>query len=143
LGELVGSNASVSLMGPGGDAAVEIEANQIRRGDVDSTQYFAVADVTDIITSIGPGQYLVGNVQSVEVQGSYAGWSLVIITRDEILPRRSMTVTTPFSWFSPDDVYAANIAVPVALGSWRTSTSSLSRVIAASFLSGWPLVARC
>jgi hypothetical protein len=74
LGELVGSNASVSLMGPEGDAADEIEANKIRRGGVDSMQYFAVADVTDIITSIGPGQYLVGNVQSVEAQGSYAGW---------------------------------------------------------------------
>lgn len=111
-----GSNASVSLLGPGGVAGVKIEANQIRRGDVDATQYFGVADVTDIIRSTGPGQYLVGNVQSVEVQGSYAGWSMVIITRDETLPRRSMTVTTPFSWFSPDDVYAANIAVPAGTG---------------------------
>jgi hypothetical protein len=111
-----GSKASVSLLGPGGDAAVEIEANQIRLGDVDATQYFGVAEVTDIVTSLGPGEYLVGNVQSVEVQGSYAGWSMVIITRDETLPRRSMTVTTPFSWFSPDDVYAANIAVPAGTG---------------------------
>jgi hypothetical protein len=84
----------------------------VRLGDTDATQYLGTVEVTDLVKLHGTGEYTVGNVQSAEVQGSYAGWALVVVTRDDTLPRRSNTVFSPFSWFSPDDTYAVEIAVP-------------------------------
>jgi hypothetical protein len=108
-----GRSGRVSLLPPGADEPVEVEAERIRRGDVDATQYFGSVDVTEIVKAYGDGQYTVGNVQSVEVQGSYAGWVLVVVTRDDTLPRRSHMVVSPFSWFSPDDTFAIEIDVPL------------------------------
>lgn len=111
-----GSNAHVSMLVPNADVPIEIEADRVRLGDVDATQYFGFAEVTDIVRAAGPGHYVVGNVQTVEVQGSYAGWSLVVVTNDVTMPRRQLIVTSPFAWFSPDDSYAATLPVPAATG---------------------------
>ena len=107
-----GRSGRVLIVPPGADAAIELDAEHIRLGDVDATQYFGSVEVTDLVNLYGSGEYTVGNVQSAEVQGSYAGWSLIVVTRDDAFPRRSNAVISPFSWFSPDDPYAIEIAVP-------------------------------
>ncbi|NND75069.1 MAG: hypothetical protein HKN44_08690 [Ilumatobacter sp.] len=111
-----GRSRRVSILAPNAEGPVEIEAERIRLGDVDATQYFGSADVTGLVVASGDGSYVVGNVQSVEEQGSYAGWSLVVITRNPELPRRQLVVTSPFAWFSPDDSYATDFPVPPRSG---------------------------
>ncbi len=107
-----GRSGRALILPPGADSAIEVDAQRVRLGDVDATQYLGTVDVTDIVQRFGPGEYTVGNVQSAEVQGSYAGWTLVVVTRDDTLPRRANAVFSPFSWFSPDDTFALEIAVP-------------------------------
>ena len=107
-----GSRERVSVLPPGADAPVEVAAERVRLGDVDATQYFGTADVTALVAQYGSGDYLVGNVRSVEVQGSYAGWGMVVVVDDATLPRRALTVTDPFSWFAPTDTYAVEFPVP-------------------------------
>lgn len=106
----------ISLAIPNFDAPIEVDAAKLRLGDVDATQYFGFADVTDIVSTAGPGTYVLGNVRSVEEQGSYAGWSLVVVTDDASLPRREFVITSPFAWFSPDDEYLTTMPVPPSTG---------------------------
>lgn len=107
-----GRSSRVVIVPPGAAEATPLEAERVRLGDVDATQYFGTVDITDIVREHGTGSYTVGNVQSVEVQGSYAGWSMVVVTRDDALPRRSNAIMSPFAWFSPDDTFAVEIDVP-------------------------------
>ena len=68
--------------------------------------------MTDIVAAASGGDYTVANLQTVEVQGSYGGWSLVVATRDETAPRRQLVVTSPFTWFSPEHEFSASVPVP-------------------------------
>jgi hypothetical protein len=104
-----------ALMSPGGDI-VAVEADDLVLGDVDATQYVGRADVTELIAAGGAGEYTVGNISSVEYQGSYGAWALAVVTDDDVSPRRSFVLTDPFDWVAPDNpeyVYAVDLPVPV------------------------------
>jgi len=82
---------------PPNDRPVEVlEAAEVQMSATDPTKYIAYADVTDLVVQAGSGSYLVGNVQSVELGGSSAGWSLVVVTHDERKPLRELVVLSPF-----------------------------------------------
>ncbi|MFN3256849.1 MAG: RNA polymerase sigma factor [Ilumatobacter sp.] len=112
-----GRNANVTVVRPDGDV-VTVTADRVSLGDIDATQYLGSADVTDIVRAGGAGDYLVGNVQSVEVQGSYAGWSLVVVYDDPAMPRAQRVITRPFEWIAPEPrfEYDADFPVPVVEG---------------------------
>ncbi len=109
-----GTRERVSMLAPNSSTPVTVQSNRLLLGDVDATQYLGYADVTDLVASAGPGDYLVGNIRSVEVQGSYAGWSLVVVTADDGAPPRQHVVTSPFAWFAPDSAYRSTLPVPYA-----------------------------
>ena len=106
-----------SFVSPAGDV-VSVEADDLVLGEEDATQYVGRADVTDLVAAGGAGEYLVGNITSVEVQGSYGAWALVVITDDDTSPRRHFLLTDPFDWVAPDDsfTYADDTPVPVVTG---------------------------
>ena len=108
-----GRNRFATLVPPGGEP-VAVEAERLVLGDVDATQYFGSADVTDVVRSGGAGDWIVGDVVSVEVQGSYAAWSLVVVVDDEDEPRRQRVVTRPFDWVAPVPRYEYDVDLPVA-----------------------------
>jgi hypothetical protein len=103
-----------TFVSPNGDTTT-VEADRVRFGEEDATQYVGRADVTDLVAAGGAGEYLVGNIASVEVQGSYGAWALVVVTDDDSSPRRYRVVTDPFDWVAPEAPfsYAAELPVPV------------------------------
>jgi hypothetical protein len=103
-----------TLVAPNG-SAVAVEADDIVFGEEDATQYVGRADVTDLVAGAGPGDYLVGDIASAEVEGSYGAWALVVVTDDDTSPRRYRVVTDPFDWVAPEAPfsYAADMPVPV------------------------------
>lgn len=107
-----GSRRQVGLLVPGAEAPVTIEAQRLRLGDVDATQYLGYADVTEFVAAAGGGDYVVGDVSSVEVEGSYGGWALVVVTSDPDAPRRIHLITDPFRWFSPEHHFEGELPVP-------------------------------
>jgi hypothetical protein len=110
-----GSNQNMaSFVSPTGEI-VPVEAEDIVFGEEDATQYVGRADVTDLVAAGGPGEYLVGNITSVEVQGSYGAWALAVVTDDDNSPRRYRVVTDPFDWVAPEAPfsYAVDMPVPV------------------------------
>ena len=109
-----GRNRLATLVPPGG-APVVVEAERLVLGDVDATQYLGSADVTDLVRAGGGGDWIVGDVVSVEVQGSYAAWSLVVVIDDETEPRRQRVVTRPFDWVAPVPRYEFDLDLPVAV----------------------------
>jgi DNA-directed RNA polymerase specialized sigma24 family protein len=112
-----GSNELVTVLAPNGEVT-QVVADRLSLGDIDATQYLGSADVTDIVAAGGTGSYLIGNVQSVEVQGSYAAWSLVVVYDNDAEPRRHRVVTRPFEWVAPQPrfEYAVDLPVPVVAG---------------------------
>jgi hypothetical protein len=109
-----GSNEIVTLRAPNGDTT-QVVADKLSLGDVDATQYLGSADVTDVVTAGGVGSYLVGNVQSVEVQGSYAAWSMIVVYDNAAEPRRLRVVTRPFQWIAPEPRFEYSVELPVAV----------------------------
>lgn len=109
-----GSNEEVVIQAPDGQV-YNVFADELTLGDVDATQYLGSADVTDVIAAGGAGSYLVGNVQSVEVQGSYAAWSLVVVYDNAAEPRRQRVVTSPFQWIAPQPRFEYSVELPVAV----------------------------
>ena len=106
----------VTMLAPNGRDPVQVESTGLLLGDIDATQYLGYAEVTDLVAAAGSGEYLVGNIQSVEVQGSYAAWSLVVVTSDDRQPRAQHTVTSPFAWFAPEFDHRSSLPVPFGLG---------------------------
>lgn len=109
-----GSNEEVLIQAPDGEI-YNVFADNLTLGDVDATQYLGSADVTDVVLASGAGDYLVGNVQSVEVQGSYAAWSLVVVYDNAAEPRRQRVVTRPFQWIAPEPRFEYSVELPVAV----------------------------
>lgn len=109
-----GSNEEVLIQGPDGEI-YNVLADKLILGDVDATQYLGSADVTDVVRASGLGDYLVGNVQSVEVQGSYAAWSMVVVYDNAAEPRRQRVVTRPFQWIAPEPRFEYSVELPVAV----------------------------
>lgn len=54
--------------------------------------YVSFADVTALVRAGGAGRYGVANVQSGTGLDRFAGWSLVVVYRDQALPLRNLTV---------------------------------------------------
>lgn len=102
----------VTLGTPGGEA-VGIEAAELKFGEEDSSQYVGRADVTDLISRAGAGDYLIGNIASAEVQGSYGAWALVVVFDDDDMPRRHRVVTDPFDWVAPQAPFSYAVDMPV------------------------------
>ncbi|MEM1334215.1 MAG: hypothetical protein AAGG08_12225, partial [Actinomycetota bacterium] len=111
-----GRNTSIALGLPGGEVRT-IEAGRVVLGDVDASQYLGSNVVTDLVATGGSGTYTVGNVQTVEVQGSYGAWALVVVFDHDDEPRRHRIVTRPFEWVAPEDefgeTYDYETAIPV------------------------------
>lgn len=106
--------STATLITPAGDV-VEVEAEDIIFGEEDSTQYIGRVDVTDVVAAGGAGQYVVGNIASVEADGSYGGWTLVVVTDDDALPRRQRVVLEPFEWVAPQDPFMYGVDLPTAV----------------------------
>ena len=64
----VGDRAVATFVSPTGEV-VPVEAEDIVLGEEDATQYVGRADVTDLVAAGGAGEYLVGNIASVEGRG--------------------------------------------------------------------------
>lgn len=107
-----GDQGVASFVSPTGDI-VSVEAEDIVLGEEDATQYVGRADVTDLVAVGGAGEYLVGNIASVEVQGSYGAWALAVVTDDDISPRQYRVVTDPFDWVAPQEPYSYAVDMPV------------------------------
>ncbi len=103
-----------SFVSPTGEV-VSVEAEDVVFGEEDASQYVGRADVTDLVAAGGAGEYLVGDIASVEVQGSYGAWALAVVTDDDTSPRRYHVVTDPFQWVAPEEsfTYAVDLPVPV------------------------------
>ncbi len=111
-----GRNTTIALGLPGGRVRT-IEAGRVVLGDVDASQYLGSNDVTELVRSGGAGSYTVGNVHTVEVQGSYGAWALVVVYDHADEPRRQRLVTRPFEWVAPRDEtgqrYEYGVDIPV------------------------------
>ena len=97
----------------------------------DSFSYACFADVTNIVTSFGPGidlgTYTVANVSSEEGEtsnftpyngtGQSAGWSLFIVYEDPTLPGKSIT---SFDGFSAISVAGGNPNLDIPVDGFRT-----------------------
>ncbi|MEP4648945.1 MAG: hypothetical protein ABJ314_02095, partial [Ilumatobacter sp.] len=108
----VGAERPVTLRGPDG-AIVSVEAQDVSLGDQDATQYVGRADVTDLVATGGSGDYLVGDIATAEVRGSYGAWALVVVYDDDSLPRRHRVVTDPFDWVAPEAPFDYEVDMPV------------------------------
>ena len=106
---------SLATFVPSAGDAVVVEAEDTVFGEEDSTQYVSRADVTDLVAAGGAGEYSVGNIASVEVQGSYGAWVLAVVTEDATSPRRHFVVTDPFDWVAPEEPYTYAVDMPVPL----------------------------
>lgn len=108
----------VTIARPDGSTST-VEADEIVFGEENASQFFGRADVTDLVSGGGRGEYTVGNLTSVEAQGSFAAWTLVVVTDDDTLPRRQRVVIDPFDWVAPEAPYDydADLPVPVVTGS--------------------------
>ncbi len=108
---------TVTMRTPEG-TIVRIAAEELKLGDQDSTQYVGRADVTELVAAGGSGDYLVGDIATAEVQGSYGAWALVVVYDHDSLPRRHRIVTDPFDWVAPEAPfsYAVDMPVPVSIG---------------------------
>jgi len=113
-----GLNTTIALGLPGGRVST-IEAGRVVLGDVDASQYLGSNDITDLVRDGGPGSYTVGNVRTVEAQGSFGAWALAVVYDHPDAPRRQRLVTRPFEWVAPSDgenpryEYAADIPIPL------------------------------
>jgi len=78
--------------------------------------YAAFADVTALVA--GSGTYSVADVQTALGQGSFGGWSLIVIDHDASMPERFMMITAPFSVISgtsPSTSVSFGVDLPQAM----------------------------
>jgi gliding motility-associated-like protein len=126
----------VKFKGPVGDynditGDIIYDANGTTIDGGDSFSYACFADVTDIVTSFGPGvdlgTYTVANVSSgvgetatstpYNGTGQSAGWSLFIVYEDPTLPGKSIT---SFDGFSAISVPGNNTTLDIPVDGFRT-----------------------
>ncbi|MFP4846713.1 T9SS type B sorting domain-containing protein [Winogradskyella sp. PE311] len=126
----------IKFKGPIGDynditGNIIYDANGSSVDGGDSFSYACFADVTDIVTSYGPGvdlgTYTVANVSSGTGEtanftpfngtGQSAGWSLFIVYEDPTLPGKSIT---SFDGFSAISVPGSNPTLDIPINGFRT-----------------------
>lgn len=130
------SITDVKFKGPVGgyndiQGTIIYDANGTTVDGGDSFSYACFADVTDIVTSFGPGvdlgTYTVANVSSGEGEtanftpyngtGQSAGWSLFVVYEDPTLPGKSIT---SFDGFSAISVAGGNPNLDIPVDGFRT-----------------------
>ncbi|MFK7919808.1 MAG: RNA polymerase sigma factor [Ilumatobacter sp.] len=105
------TESNATLIAPDGTATT-VEASEVRFGEEDATQYVSRVDVTELVATGGAGSYTVGDIASVETQGSYGAWALVVIVNDDSFPLRHRIVTDPFDWVAPEDPFDYRVELP-------------------------------
>lgn len=85
-----GARTTVKLQVPGG-AYATVTGAETGTYSTDNS-YQAFADVTSQVTAAGNGAYTVADVQAGTGQNTYAGWSLVVVYRDDAAPPRNLAV---------------------------------------------------
>ncbi|WP_299113651.1 T9SS type B sorting domain-containing protein [uncultured Winogradskyella sp.] len=127
---------TVKLRGPSGGynditGTIVYDANGTTVDGGDSFSYACFADVTNIVTSFGPGAdlgtYTVANISSglgetatfnpYNGTGQSAGWSLFIVYEDPTLPGKSIT---SFDGFSAISVPGNNPNLDIPVSGFRT-----------------------
>ena len=106
---------------PGGSSAVSA-STLVPTGD--GSTYYASADVTSLVRARGSGTYTVANIQAAAGQGTFAGWSLMVLVEDASLPMRALALMEPTSPLT------AAASVTVSLPGFVHSTSNRSFQIA-------------
>ena len=82
--------------------------------------YQAFADVTSAVRAAGGGSYTVANVQAQNSGNRYAGWALVVVTRETGAPLRQLTI---FDGFARTADTASDRTVNIPLSGLRTPPS--------------------
>lgn len=100
-----------TLVAPDGTRS-DIDADEVRLGEEDSTQFISRTDVTALIAAGGAGEYTVGDIASVETKGSFGAWALVVVLDDDSLPLRHRIVTDPFDWVAPEPPFDYRVEMP-------------------------------
>ena len=83
--------------------------------------YGAFADVTELVTEAGPGNYTVADVQTGTGGNTAAGWSLVVAYADQAEPLRNLSV------FDGLKVVSGSSAIDIALSGFKTPTAGTVR----------------
>ena len=100
------ARGTVTFITPSGPTVVAAD----ELGDGAGGVYTAVADVTHLVSS--SGTYAVADVQTVEGEGTFGGWSLVVVVHHEALPERWLLVTAPLHSLSPERSYHTTVTLP-------------------------------
>jgi uncharacterized repeat protein (TIGR01451 family) len=83
--------------------------------------FSAFADVTELVTEAGPGNYTVADVQTGTGGNTAAGWSLVVAYADQAEPLRNLSV------FDGLKVVSGSSAIDIALSGFKTPTAGTVR----------------
>ena len=81
-------------------------------------RYQAVADVTDIVSAGGAGNYTVGNIQTAQGDFSYAGWGLFVVYEQASDPLRQLTIFDAYQ-----NVNLTSSPVTATIDGFRTPSS--------------------
>jgi hypothetical protein len=90
----------------------------------DGSTYYASADVTSLVRARGSGTYTVANIQAAAGEGTFAGWSLMVLVEDPTMPMRALALMEPASPVTPAG------SVTLSLPGFVTSSSNRSFQIA-------------
>jgi uncharacterized repeat protein (TIGR01451 family) len=83
--------------------------------------FSAFADVTELVTEAGPGNYTVADVQTGTGENTAAGWSLVVAYADQAEPLRNLSV------FDGLKIVSGSSAIDIALSGFKTPTAGTVR----------------
>ena len=97
----------VKFKAPGSNSYTSLTGTVINS----SYGYQGFKDVTALVQSAGSGNYTVANVQSGTGTNKWAGWALVVVTRDPSLPMRNLTVFEGLALVSGNN---SNVAIPIS-----------------------------
>jgi len=88
------ARSDVVLEAGAGTGYTNIAADQLFAS---GQNYQGFADVTTLVQGAGNGTYTIGNVNSGQAGGRYAGWSLLVAYEDTTQPFRNLTVFDGFA----------------------------------------------
>jgi len=114
------ARGAVVLVTPNGPRQVTADAV----GDAGGGIYTAVAEVTDMVTT--SGTYAVADVQTAAGEGTFGGWSLVVLVHHPSLPERWLLAAAPLHSVTSTTPYSTSVALP-------GEASMGARVVAVAF----------
>ena len=83
----------VLLRGPVAAAPVPVTATSLSPDPTGNARYMAVADVTGVVQTNGPGAYTVANLQTGTGRNGFGGWALEVLYRDPAAPLRVVALS--------------------------------------------------